>query len=426
MLTNKIHTNKKLKSILWMLGAVACIVLLVSAVYYKDHKKCNGVKIEIVGDNLNYFINKYNVYAIVKKYGGDTSSNQPLATINLKKIEADLEKIVWVNKAELFFDNNNVLHVSVSECSPIARVFNSNGLSYYLDSAKRVLPLNNKYSARVPVFTGFASNGKMDSVLYDEIKIVGIKILSDSFLMAMIEQIDILPNKHFELIPKIGDQTILLGDASDIDSKFEKLKLFYKKVTPVVGWNKYSKLNLQFKNQIVASLKGVDELATDSITALQLIKSNAEFASKKSADSVQTFKPDNNKDDDVKIDTSAEREDEGEDGDVKTLNLKAVKSQLVTINAAAKVDAKPTIKTTNITTNSIKNNITNPVKKLETITSANKKPVLKSDIKPNTSPVLKANTKPTEKPITKTNPKLILKPTVKPVVKTNPKQSQTK
>ena len=55
----------------------------------------------------------------------------------------------------MWFDNRNVLHVEVYEREPIARIFTTAGNSFYIDSTERKLPLSDKMSARVPVFTGF-------------------------------------------------------------------------------------------------------------------------------------------------------------------------------------------------------------------------------------------------------------------------------
>jgi cell division protein FtsQ len=58
-------------------------------------------------------------------------------------------------------------------------------------------------------------------------------------------------DKDLELIPRVGNHTIILGNVSDLQEKFNKLMIFYKEAMPKVGWNKYKTLNLKYKNQIV-------------------------------------------------------------------------------------------------------------------------------------------------------------------------------
>jgi cell division protein FtsQ len=53
------------------------------------------------------------------------------------------------------------------------------------------------------------------------------------------------------LYPQMGKQIIEFGMATDIESKFRKLKIFYKKILPVKGWNRYSKISLAYQDQII-------------------------------------------------------------------------------------------------------------------------------------------------------------------------------
>ena len=43
--------------------------------------------------------------------------------------------------------------------------------------------------------------------------------------------------------------------AGNYEEKFEKLKTFYEKGLNQVGWNKYSRISLEFNNQIICTKK---------------------------------------------------------------------------------------------------------------------------------------------------------------------------
>jgi cell division protein FtsQ len=319
MSNKKYNIKKIIFSFIWMLVGIGCITLLVSAVRNKEEKICKAVEIEILGVNNNFFIDKNDVYEIVKKFGGDSTQHSSLGAINVKLIEQELRKNVWIKNAELFFDNNNVLKVSVNEREPVARLFTNTGNSFYIDSSCKMLPLSDKFSARLPVFTGFIADEKYispaDSVLLLEIKTISTKIMADSFLMAMIEQVDVTANRTFEMTPKIGNQKIFFGDATDADLKFEKLKMFYKTIIAQAGWNRYNSINLQYKDQVVASVRGAADVAEDSLRTLQLMQSIVENATRQSADSSQVFSAevDRNNTDSAMVEQSVEREDEGID-----------------------------------------------------------------------------------------------------------------
>ena len=75
----------------------------------------------------------------------------------------------------------------------------------------------------------------------------------NNFWKSQIQQIYINLDEEIELIPRVGRHKIIFGDVSDMDEKFKKLMIFYKKGLHYTGWNKYKTINLKFKNQIVCT-----------------------------------------------------------------------------------------------------------------------------------------------------------------------------
>jgi len=302
--------------ILWLLLAIAAIVLLVAAINKKEEKKCKSIEIELKGEGNNFFVEEADVLAMMTKLQTNEIIGSQINTINIRLLETELEKSIWIKKAELFFDNNEVLKVSIEEREPIARLFSTSGTSFYIDSMLFKLPLSDTYSAKVPVFTGFPSDktilSELDSIILKQVKRLSMAIQKDSFHTAMIEQIDITPQLTFEFIPKIGNQLIQFGTATDIDAKLYKLKLFYKKVIAIESWNKYSTINLQYANQIIAKRRGVEDVTADSLKAIQLMQQIATIAEKQASDSLQTILIDNsnNTTDSTIIQQSIERDEE--------------------------------------------------------------------------------------------------------------------
>jgi len=308
---------------LWLAISVGVIVLLAAAVRNKDARTCKAIKIDIKEVSTNFFVDDNDVRKVIADAMNGKPEGMPIGRFNLRKIETELEKSTWIKQAELFFDNNENLVVTIYEREPIARVFNLSGNSFYIDTAIKVLPLSEKFSARLPVFTNFPSlnmvlSGK-DSILLHSIKTLSLAILKDSFRMAMIEQVVITPQNTFEMVPKIGDQTIVFGDATDIDAKFDKLKIFYKEIIANVGWGKYSVINLQYKGQVVAKIRGAEDKETDSLQTLQMMDLMAMNAERQSADSVHTMAQGQERGsaDSTMILQSIQREDDGENGMIK-------------------------------------------------------------------------------------------------------------
>ena len=102
-------------------------------------------------------------------------------------------------------------------------------------------------------------------------------------------QVTINSKNQFELVPSIGKHEILFGDTSDLEKKFEKFNLFYKKALPTVGWSRYNKIDLTYKNMLVAKIKDAADVKADSLRAIQIMKTLADLASKKAEDTTNRF-----------------------------------------------------------------------------------------------------------------------------------------
>ncbi len=292
----------------WVLLGAGTVVLLVAAIEKRNNEKCLRIEIEITGVQNNFFIDKKDVMAILEKTNKGHLENKPLHGIDMALMETQLQKSHWIKRAELFFDNNNMLVVKITEREPIARIFTTSGLSFYLDSSLSRLPLSDKFSARLPVFTNFPTDvivlTKPDSVLLKNIRTLGQYIGSNPFWMAQIDQVDISPEREFDLIPKLGNQVIHFGDAENYNDKFNKLLCFYRQVLSKIGWSRYSSIDVQFKGQVVGVRRGADEIKMDSLRSIQIMKTMIAEAQIQTNDSthVQLEQPD----DDININVSRE------------------------------------------------------------------------------------------------------------------------
>ncbi|UEG50292.1 hypothetical protein LK994_02235 [Ferruginibacter lapsinanis] len=378
---NKKAIIKWLVVTLWVSVGIGTIVLLVAAIQKKDAQHCSNVIINVKGVSNNFFVDKKDIINSITAIVGGNPIGRPVSKFNLRTIESDLKKNVWVKTAQLFFDNNQVLQVDIFEREPMARVFTTTGTTFYIDSSVAVLPLSDKYSARLPVFTNFPSGSnkvlsKADSALLRDVLAISTTLQKDSFCMAMIDQVDITLQRTFQLIPKIGTQLIVFGDASDVEEKLQKLKLFYKDAMVKAGWNYYSEINVQYKNQVVAKRRGAEDVAADSLRTLQLMQLIASNAEKQSADSMQLMLPDNDRNS-TNIDLiqqSVEREEKNEGGAVMD-DASAAKN--TGVNAVAKENKQTTVPKPVVAT------ANKPVvKKQAPVKKAVVKPVSKTQAKP--------------------------------------------
>ena len=343
---NKKYTFRKFLVIaVWILLGSGTVVLLIAAITKKDNERVTGVEIHISGVQNNYFIDKKDVLDLLGKVNRKKLDQSSVSSLDLAAMERKLESDQWVKKAEIFFDNNNVLQVKILEREPVARIFTTSGASFYIDSSLTRLPLSDKFSARLPVFTNFPTDVKVlkkqDSLLIHEIKLMSEYIGADPFWMAQIDQIDITPENTFVLIPKLGNQIIRFGNADDYEKKFSKLFAFYKQVQAKVGWNTYSVVDVQFKNQVVAVKRDAAEIRSDSLRTVQIMKSIIAEARKNIEDSTKIQLP-QSADNNDKINTAPLSKGIPDDGmpDVKTPEIKSNEKEHTPVQITTEPDAK--------------------------------------------------------------------------------------
>ena len=266
---------RSLMLVFWIGLAVSALTLLIAAMEARSSKPCKDVNISIIAGANAKFVDKADVRNVLDFIGGKLVGKS-MKEFDLSKMEDSLESNPWVSNAELYFDNNRVLHVKVEEREPIARVFTAKGNSFYIDTTLTRLPLSEKFTPRLPVFTGFPSERTKwkgsDSILLNQMKDISLFLAADSFWMAQIDQIDINAQKQFAMVPKVGEHTFLFGDGEDAAKKFRKLYAFYDEVMSKTGWNQYSTVHVGFRGQVVGTRKDATEIRSDTTLARQLVK----------------------------------------------------------------------------------------------------------------------------------------------------------
>lgn len=253
---------------LWVCIGGGMLSLLIAAIGKKNREDCTDYTIAIKGTEEKYFIDAGDINKLLRSGVGSELKGKKIKEINLKKLEQLLRDNVWIRKAEMWFDNRNVLHVEVYEREPIARIFTVKGNSFYIDSTEKRLPLSEKKSAKVPVFTGFPdkkSYSSKDRLLLADVRNIATYVKNDPFWMSQIAQIDITPDRNFELSPVVGNHLIKLGNGNEIEMKFNRLMTFYKQVLARKGFDSYSTIDVQYNGQVVGTRRGTEKNKVDTV-----------------------------------------------------------------------------------------------------------------------------------------------------------------
>ena len=109
------------------------------------------------------------------------------------------------------------------------------------------MPVGFTTASYVPVLTGRVTKKRATNDLYDFVEFLE----NDDFWHAQIVQINVTPNQQIELIPRVGDQVILLGKLDGYKKKLDKLETFYTSVMNKRGWLGYKEIDLRYHGQVI-------------------------------------------------------------------------------------------------------------------------------------------------------------------------------
>ena len=175
---------------------------------------------------------------------------------NLDELEKSLESHPAVKNCEAWRTADGRLHIQINERIPVLRLVHSSGRHRYLDNENFALPAFFGAPYRVPIVTGalpLAPEGRylgQDS-LFARLNRLQQCIAQDSFWVAMTEQIDVLPDTQFVLIPKLGHHEVWLGSIEHMAGKLLKMKHFYIYGLHEDGWKEYKYIDARFRGQVV-------------------------------------------------------------------------------------------------------------------------------------------------------------------------------
>ena len=270
---------KKTMLITFDIFIMVYLVMAVTAWHNPTRKAlaCTKVNINIADDEENGFLNPAEVKRLLEKNGLYPLS-EPIKNIDPRDIENRLAKMPFVNTAQCYVTKEGHVCITITQRTPIVRVKSATGDDYYVDDNGGVMP-NSQYTSNMIIATGSITRAYACNYL----SVMTQCIMDDDLWRNEVEQINILPDRTVELIPRIGDHIINIGaipmssDKKDRDSKvyeyvanqLKRLEEFYKYGLSQAGWNKYSYISLEYSNQIVCRKKGESETANVQQASVQ-------------------------------------------------------------------------------------------------------------------------------------------------------------
>ena len=249
--------KKKLLHIAKILGVVTLFLLL--AAYFvgasflwqqgQPQVLCKRIDVHIADSSQNRLVLQEDVYDFLAKHYPNLLGEK-IVDLNTHQMENRLQEMLGVQHCEVYHNIQGNLSAKLILRQPLLRLL-SDKESYYLDNTGMLFPYIPRRTAYVPVVSGNIpfSETAWIAQLHD----FGQYVRNHRFWNAQIEQLYVHNPRHIEIIPRAGEQTIILGDLSRFQYKLQKLYSFYRNVAPVEGWDSYASLDLRFGDQIVCT-----------------------------------------------------------------------------------------------------------------------------------------------------------------------------
>jgi len=233
---------------LWTLSIIFLLITMGFVNREQREISCTSVDIRINYDHNNFFVEKGDILSMIAAKGIKLAG-VPLSAINYEYIETLINTNPSIAKTEVYSTIAGDIKIDIVQRSPIIRIMASDpSMNFYIDENGAKMPLSSKHTSRVLI-----ASGNIKTSMLDDLFKLAKYVNKNNFWKSQIQQIYIDLDGEIELIPRVGRHKIIFGDVSDMNEKFEKLIIFYKRGLNYTGWNKYKIINLKYKNQIVCT-----------------------------------------------------------------------------------------------------------------------------------------------------------------------------
>lgn len=243
----------------------------------KREQLCRGVRVTVLDSAERNFITPGMVRAWFAAEKMKLTGTE-LSSINTLELERFVRQRGFVRTVRVYTSMDGTLNVELTQRRPVMRFNTRNGYNFYVTDDGYILPQQRYFVVYVPVVSGYIEFpfrpdyvGPVDRFAGNDEKKVQknysflVKLINfvkfvdnDDFWKAFIVQVNVdgAPGEgaydpDVEIVPRAGDQVIMLGSVDDYERKLAKLLSFYKHAVAYEGWDCCSYINLKYKDQVV-------------------------------------------------------------------------------------------------------------------------------------------------------------------------------
>jgi cell division protein FtsQ len=253
---------RKSRTATTVISTVAGIALILGLIAFTEarqgQKTCREVIVKLDKVDGHQFLSRRDVTGYITNEGSDPVVGESFDKLDFRQLEQRLKRHGLVKNCQVSRDLMGNLIVSIEQPRPVARLVSlTGGLQFvegqYVSEEGRFFPISMNHTVRVPLVSGgyFSRHNTLtDTTSQGLVKLLNL-IRNDPFWQAQVAEIEVSEQGAVTLWPVYGKHRMELGMPIHLDLKFKKLKLFYKSILSAKGWDRYSRVNVQYRNQIV-------------------------------------------------------------------------------------------------------------------------------------------------------------------------------
>lgn len=252
--------NIDFKKILYTLSglslAAVAVFLIFSSAKSNEIRRCEAVIINIKDDARQLLVKKTDVESWATQNNSEPLVGKTINEINLEGLERRVESSGMIKECEAYVDLKGNLILDVEVFKPVARILGGTTFpDRYMDESGRFFPISQNYTPTVMLVSGSYFNDRkgLESTKNQDLRNFINQITQDNFWNAQITRIDVSRNKEILMVPMLGNNLVEFGKPINVNTKLEKLMVYYKKILPQKQWSNFSKVSVKYDGQIVCN-----------------------------------------------------------------------------------------------------------------------------------------------------------------------------
>lgn len=239
-----------------LFSSVLLLIVVAVAEAKQAARVCRRIDITIACRRGQRFVEEAEVFDQLASRTTNPVLGAPFQGLSTRDIGHTIRAHRFVKEVVAYKNWKGDLRIKILPRRPLARIVYADQHSRYVDEDGTLLPLSDRYTARVLLIESERLPSSNEQKLQDQAHGAALLALlstidSDPFWRDQIVYMHINEKGRLVMYMQIGKQYVEFGRLEATEDKLARLALFYKEIAPYKGWNTYRRVNVEFDNQII-------------------------------------------------------------------------------------------------------------------------------------------------------------------------------